>query len=91
MSRSPTINAKQHDTTGLKLLFADDERSLQELMRIELPRRGHEVTICPDGLTAIASLEMNSYDCMILDLDMPGMTGIEVIEQAKELRPIPMQ
>ena len=33
----------------LKLLFADDEKSLQELMRLELPRLGHEVTVCPDG------------------------------------------
>ncbi len=44
----------------LKLLFADDERSLQELMSIELPRMGHEVTVCPDGLTAVAALERNT-------------------------------
>jgi acyl-coenzyme A synthetase/AMP-(fatty) acid ligase len=36
---------------GCKLLFADDERSLQELMSRELPRMGHEVTVCPDGRT----------------------------------------
>jgi two-component system NtrC family response regulator len=71
----------------LKLLFADDEPTIQKLMRLELPRRGHEVTICPDGLTAVACLEINSYDCMIVDLDMPGMSGIEVIRQAKELAP----
>ena len=40
----------------LKLLFADDEQSLQELMRLELPRMGHEVTVCPDGMTAVAAL-----------------------------------
>jgi two-component system NtrC family response regulator len=71
----------------LKLLFADDERSLQELMRLELPRMGHEATICPDGLTAIAALERNTYDCILVDLDMPGMNGIEVIAKAKELSP----
>jgi DNA-binding NtrC family response regulator len=71
----------------LKLLFADDERSLQELMRIELDRMGHEVTVCPDGLTAVAALERNTYDCIIVDLDMPGLNGVQVIGKAKELSP----
>jgi two-component system NtrC family response regulator len=69
------------------LLFADDERSLQELMRLELPRMGHEVTVCPDGLTAAAALERTSYDCILVDLDMPGLGGIEVIARAKQLSP----
>ena len=72
---------------GLKLLFADDERSLQELMRIELSRMGHEATICPDGATAAAALARNTYDCLIVDLDMPGLNGIQVIERAKDLSP----
>jgi two-component system NtrC family response regulator len=71
----------------LKLLFADDEKSLQELMRIELPRMGHEVTVCPDGTTAFAALERNTYDCILVDLDMPGHNGIEVIAHAKGLSP----
>ena len=38
-------------------------------MSIELPRMGHEVTVCPDGLTAAAAMERNSYDCLLVDLD----------------------
>jgi len=72
---------------SLKVLFADDEPALQELMSIELPRMGHEVTVCPDGLTAAAALERNSYDCVIVDLDMPGLNGIQVSEKAKEISP----
>ncbi len=71
----------------LKILFADDERGLQELMRMELPRMGHEVTVCPDGLTAVAALERNAYDCLLVDLDMPGLGGIEVIARAKQISP----
>ena len=71
----------------LKLLFADDERSLQELMRLELPRMGHEVTVCPDGATALAALERNVYDCLLVDLDMPGANGLEVVARAKQLVP----
>jgi len=60
---------------------------LQELMRLELPRMGHEATICPDGTTAAAALERNTYDCILVDLDMPGLSGIEVIALAKQLSP----
>ena len=71
----------------MKLLFADDEKSLQQLLGRELQRLGYEVTVCPDGLTAVAALEMNSFDCLLVDLDMPGMTGLEVIGKAKEMSP----
>jgi DNA-binding NtrC family response regulator len=56
-------------------------------MSLELPRMGHEVTVCPDGLTAIAALKRNAYDFLLVDLDMPGISGIEVIAKAKELSP----
>jgi two-component system NtrC family response regulator len=68
-------------------LFADDEPSLQELMKLELPRLGHRATVCPDGATAVAALEKNTYDCIIVDLDMPGLDGIGVIAKCKENSP----
>ena len=84
--KSPTTeNSSQR--SGLKILFADDETPLQEVMSNELPRMGHAATICPDGLTAVAAMEQNTYDCLIVDLDMPGLNGIEVIARAKENSP----
>ena len=38
---------------GLRILFADDEAHLRDLMQMELPRLGHEVTVCPDGAAAL--------------------------------------
>ncbi len=75
----------QHEP--LKILFADDEPALQETMSLELPRMGHEVTVCPDGETAVAALERNTYDCVLVDIDMPGLNGIEVITKTKEMSP----
>ncbi len=56
-------------------------------MRIELPRRGFNVTVCPDGITAVASLDKNTFDCAILDLDMPGMHGLDVMRHIRENSP----
>ena len=80
-----TETTKQPDS--LKILFADDEKSLQKLMSLELPRMGHRVTVCPDGTTAMAALEKEDFDCLLVDLDMPGKSGIDVIAKAKELAP----
>jgi len=71
----------------LRILFADDERSLQEFMRSELPRlgaRGHRLSGRQDGRQA---LEKAAFDAAILDLRMPGLTGIEVLDQIKQVSP----
>lgn len=69
------------------MLFADDETSIQELMKIELPRLGHEATVCADGRAAIAALEEASFDCVIVDLDMPHVGGLDVIRRVREVSP----
>jgi two-component system NtrC family response regulator len=71
----------------MRILFADDEASIQELMRIELPRLGHQATVCPDGRTALAALDLTAYDCVIVDLDMPGVGGMEVITRVRQTSP----
>jgi DNA-binding NtrC family response regulator len=72
---------------GLRILFADDEAHLRDLMQMELPRLGHEVTVCPDGAAALRALEKGSYDAALLDLRMPGMTGIEVLGKIRQISP----
>ena len=72
---------------GLRILFADDESHLRDLMQMELPRLGHEVTVCPDGAAALRALEQGFYDAALLDLRMPGLTGIEVLGQIRQVSP----
>ncbi len=71
----------------MHILFADDEEALQDLMGMELPRMGHKVTVCPDGQSAVREAKKASYDCLLVDLDMPGMHGVEVIGKVKEISP----
>lgn len=78
---------QQPKQKSLRVLFADDEIHLQELIAAELPRMGHTVTVCPDGKAAAAELDKNSYDCLLVDLDMPGLNGIDVIKKAKAVAP----
>ncbi|HEX8202698.1 MAG TPA: sigma-54 dependent transcriptional regulator [Isosphaeraceae bacterium] len=68
-------------------MFADDEAYLRDLMQMELPRMGHEVTVCPDGAAALKALEKGTFDAALLDLKMPGQTGIEVLGRIRQLSP----
>ena len=72
---------------GLRILFADDEAHLRDLMQMELPRMGHEVTVCPDGTAALKALERGLYDAALLDLKMPGLSGIDVLAQIRQTSP----
>ena len=72
---------------GLRILFADDEAHLRDLMQMELPRLGHEVTVCPDGTAALrASNEAcTTPRCSISACR--GSTGIEVLGQIRQISP----
>lgn len=72
---------------GLRILFADDEAHLRDLMAMELPRLGHDVSVFPDGAAALKAIERGSYDAALLDIRMPGITGIEVLTQIKRTSP----
>jgi DNA-binding NtrC family response regulator len=71
----------------LRVLFVDDERSLQEFMRTELPQLGHEVVVCPNGTTALQAIAQQVFDLAILDIRMPDMTGIDVLQRLKQVSP----
>ena len=78
-------NSKQPEQELPLVLFVDDEVQLQKLIGSELPRLGFRVTVCSDGATAVAALQENSFDCLLVDLDMPGMSGLELIERARNI------
>jgi DNA-binding NtrC family response regulator len=72
---------------GLKILFADDEQALRDILNLELRRLGHDVVVCNDGRSAIQHIERQTFDCVIVDLNMPACDGIQVITRLKELSP----
>jgi DNA-binding NtrC family response regulator len=65
----------------------DDESSIAELMRDELPRMGHLATICQSPGSAIEAAGKNVFDAAIVDLRMPGGSGWDVIDFLREHSP----
>ncbi|MES2790323.1 MAG: sigma-54 dependent transcriptional regulator [Planctomycetota bacterium] len=71
----------------LRVLFVDDEAPIREVMKNELPRMGHDATICEDGRAALEVLEKHTFDAAIIDLRMPGLSGWDVVEHIKRVAP----
>jgi two-component system response regulator PilR (NtrC family) len=70
-----------------RILVVDDERSMRELLQIVLRREGHQVRLAEDGRAAVAELERDAVDVLISDIKMPGMTGVDVLREAKRIDP----
>lgn len=71
-------------TSSVKLLLVDDEIRLLESGRKLLERAGFDVSTAQNGEDAIASLQSSEFDLAILDLNMPGISGHEVMEYINE-------
>lgn len=68
----------------IDLLIVDDDDELRDDMSRFFSRRGYSVSECPDGETALSFSEQRAFDVIILDMMMPGLSGIDVLRQLKE-------
>jgi two-component system response regulator AtoC len=69
---------------AIRVLVADDEKNLRELIVRELTRKGHDVQGVGDGDAALARLGEAPYDVVVLDMKMPKKEGIEVLRELAE-------
>ena len=69
-----------------RLLIIDDERSLCQLLEIAFRKKGHTVETVSNGQAAKKKIESQVYDLIISDIRMPDLTGIELLEYARETR-----
>ena len=67
-----------------KILIAEDEKPMARALELKLNKSGYEAKAVYDGEQAIAELEANKYDLMLLDLMMPKLDGFGVLEAMKE-------
>jgi DNA-binding NtrC family response regulator len=63
-----------------RILIVDDEVDLRVLLSEVLETAGYDVTVACDGLEAVAALERNAFDAALLDIQMPKMNGIQVLQ-----------
>ncbi|MGB3591957.1 MAG: bifunctional response regulator/alkaline phosphatase family protein [Nonlabens sp.] len=69
---------------GIKILWVDDEVDLLKPHIIFLTGKGYEISTCVSGTEALDAIEETSFDIVLLDENMPGLTGLETLHEIKE-------
>jgi two-component system response regulator RegX3 len=73
-----------------RVLVVEDEESFSEALSYMLRREGYEVAVATTGPEALAEFERNGSDLVLLDLMLPGLPGVEVCRQLRQLSDVPV-
>jgi two-component system nitrogen regulation response regulator GlnG len=69
-----------------RILVADDEESMRWVLSKALKRKGFSVDLAIDGRQALSMIQDNRYDLAILDIKMPGISGLDLLDKVRELK-----
>lgn len=75
------------DNSNRRLLVVDDEDSIREVLTDFLTMEGYGVVALSNGYDAVEHLETEQFDAILLDLKMPGMDGLELLDHVKRIAP----
>ncbi len=71
------------DPIKIRILVAEDDQDIRELVVFKLSQAGYEVVAVDDGLAALAAIEANPPRLAILDVMMPGLSGLDVLRMVR--------
>ncbi|MFC1652977.1 sigma-54-dependent transcriptional regulator [Planctomycetota bacterium] len=69
------------------ILVIDDEEVIRDSCQQALTREGYGVKVAEDGAQGLALIQNHSFDLIILDLKMPGTSGMELLTRIREIKP----
>ena len=81
------MNAPAEDSPPARILVVDDDEANRESLSRRLRRRGYDVDVAVDGQAALLAVEAGDFDLILLDVMMPGISGLEVLTKLRETRP----
>jgi DNA-binding response OmpR family regulator len=73
-----------------RVLVVDDDRTVSDVVARYLIREGHQVEAVADGVVALERASARPPDLVVLDLMLPGMSGLEVCRRIRDIAPIPV-
>ena len=79
-----------HYLMGRRILIADDDPHIRQLLAFALSKAGLEVEECSDGESAMQAVAARPPDLLVLDINMPGMNGLEVCRSIRATSNLPI-
>lgn len=72
----------------IKVLLVDDEKEFADTLSERLTLRQFDVSLAYSGESALEIFEINNFDIVVLDMLMPGISGLETLQRIKEMAPL---
>ena len=69
----------------IRILLVDDEEHIRLLFKEELEEEGYHIDLASNGFEAIEKVKGEPFDLVVLDIKMPGMDGIQALNEIKKL------
>lgn len=70
-----------------RLLIVDDQQGIRLLLNEVLKKEGYATYLAANGIEALSFAEEHELDCVLLDMKIPGMNGVEILKRLKEKWP----
>jgi two-component system OmpR family response regulator len=74
----------------MRILLVDDEKNISNVLKAYLQQEGFHVTTAINGLIALTLFKENAYDLVLLDLMLPGLSGIEICQEIRKISATPI-
>jgi len=78
---------KAEKDLAVTILVADDDESMRRVLEFQLDEAGYKVLSAPDGLTALDIFTQNEVACLITDLRMPNLSGLDLLRRVNAINP----
>lgn len=73
-----------------RILIIEDEEKIARFVELELMHEGYEVDICYDGRSGLETAESGKFSCILLDIMLPQLNGIEVLRRIRKVSDVPV-
>ena len=80
---APTTDSAAPESPGARILIVDDEDFIREIICRKLGGSGFDCEAAPNAEDALEKISQNSYDCVLSDIHMPGMSGVDLLREIK--------
>ena len=87
LSLSVSASPLNGNASGASILVIDDEAGIRESLEVLLTLEGYAVRLACDGEEGLKVLDQDTFDMVLLDLALPGQSGLELLPQIKERQP----
>ncbi len=79
-----TLNSRLSKSRLPQVLVVDDDASIRGALDTKFTKAGFAVTLCQDGEEGLAALRKQQFNMVVLDVNMPGKSGIDVLKEISE-------